>query len=299
MVGPASGRQRRGRFDGAVAAFLRDYFEAEPVGASFYGLTEWDDRLPDFTAAGFAGARRQRAVARDVQERVGSGGGVRSAGDALTDDQRVDLALFQAHLGQQVATADFAHWRRYPTTYLENGVFELFMHGTREEAQATAAAVERLRQVPAALAAGRDNLDPSLVDAKLLRPWAIPNTLAQAAFMREGLTSSRRTRPAARPCVQAGDEAAMAYDAFGAYLGELAEQATGSFVFGEANYDAVLSVGEGFGFNARTLREMGREQVASLDAQMAELADKISGPPTGVPWSTGCATTTRPRWTSS
>ena len=65
-----------------------------------------------------------------------------------------------------LATADFASWRRYPTTYLENGVFELFVHGTRDEGAATAAAVERLVQVPAALAAGRLNLDPVQLSAE-------------------------------------------------------------------------------------------------------------------------------------
>jgi uncharacterized protein (DUF885 family) len=41
----------------------------------------------------------------------------------------------------------------------------------------------------------------------------------------------------------------------------------------------VLQVGEGFAFDARTLREMGREQVVSLSAQMAELAEQIEGTP--------------------
>jgi uncharacterized protein (DUF885 family) len=255
-------------FDDAVAEFLREYFEAEPVGATFYGLTEWDGQLPDLTATGFA--RREAAASRWLDRFTNW-----FTTPALTHDQQVDLALLHAHLGQQVATADFAHWRRYPTTYLENGVFELFMHGTRDEAEATAAAVERLRQVPAALAAGRENLDPDLVDAELVRTWAIPNTAAQAAFMREGLEifTQDATRQAALR--QAGEAAAEAYDEFGAYLGKLAERATGSFVFGESNYDAVLQVGEGFGFGTRTLREMGRAQVASLDAQMAELADII------------------------
>ena len=45
-----------------MAQFLREYFEAEPVGASFYGLTEWDGLLPDLSAAGFA--EREAAAAR-------------------------------------------------------------------------------------------------------------------------------------------------------------------------------------------------------------------------------------------
>ena len=142
---------------------------------------------------------------------------------------------------------------------------------------ATAAAVERVRQVPAALAAGRENLDPALVDAELVRQWALPNTAAQAAFMREGLDAFVE-EPAHREALrQAGVEAAEAYEEFAVYLADLATKATGSFVYGGDNYDAVLRVGEGFGFDVHTLREMGREQVASLDAQMGLLAEKIGG----------------------
>ena len=90
MADPSGGADE---FDDAVAQFLREYFEAEPVGASFYGLTEWDGLLPDMTAGGFA---------------------------------------------------------------------------DRE------AAVQRLGQVPHALHAGRENLDPALVDAELVRQWAKP-----------------------------------------------------------------------------------------------------------------------------
>jgi uncharacterized protein (DUF885 family) len=259
-------------FEAATAAFLRAYFEAEPVGASFFGLTEWDDRLPDSTAAGFEG--RQADARRWLDHFAGYDA---AATAALQFDERVDLALLLAHVGQQVATAGFAHWRRYPTTYLENGVFELFMHGTRDEAAATAAAIARLAQVPATLAAGRDNLDPALVDADLVHQWAIPNTMAQASFMREGLGVFVDDPGRRDDLVRAGAVAAEAYEAFAAYLAALADRASGSFVFGEANYDAVLRVGEGFEFGARTLREMGQEQVDSLTSDMEALAGQIAG----------------------
>ena len=256
-------------FDDVVAQFLRELFEEEPVGASFYGLTEWDGRLPDVSADGFV--RREGAARRWLERFSGC------TPSELAPDQQVDLALLEAHLGQQVATAGFAHWRRYPTTYLENGVFELFIHGTRDESTAAAAAVERLAQVPDALRCGRENLDPTLVDAELLRQWAIPNVAAQASFMREGLAAFVSDPQRREQLERAGAVAASAYDHFGEFLGDLADRATGSFVFGEAHYDAVLQVGEGFAFGARTLREMGREQVESLTARMAALAEGIGG----------------------
>jgi uncharacterized protein (DUF885 family) len=273
----------RDQFDRAVAQFLREYLEAEPVGASFYGLTEWDGRLPDLTAAGFAA--REAAAAGWLERFSSWGSGGPSEGHspgpspALSPEQRIDLALLQAHLGQQVATADFAAWRRYPTAYLENGVFELFVHGTRDEAAAVDAAVHRLAQVPDALAAGRENLEPALVDAELVRQWAVPNAAAQAAFMREGLAGFVADPGRRAELEQAGAAAATAYDGYVEYLEELAGRATGSFVFGEERYDSVLRIGEGFDFGARTLREMGREQVDSLTARLAALAEEIDGTP--------------------
>jgi uncharacterized protein (DUF885 family) len=258
-------------FDDAVAQFLRQYFVTEPVGASFYGLTEWDGRLSDMTAAGFAA--REAAAVRWLER-------FRTAPEAaLTPEQRTDLALLRAHLGAQVATADFAAWRRYPTAYLENGVFELFVHGTRDEAAAVEAAVQRLAQVPDALRAGRENLDPTLVDAELARQWAIPNAAAQASFMRQGLAGFVTDPRRRAELEQAGAAAATAYDEYVADLEGLAARATGSFVFGEERYDAVLRIGEGFEFGARTLRQMGREQVDSLTARMAALAEEIDGTP--------------------
>jgi uncharacterized protein (DUF885 family) len=260
-------------FEDAVAQFLREYLEAEPVGASFYGLTEWDGQLPDLTAAGFA--EREAAAARWL-ERFAAWPEPETG---LAPAQRIDLALLHAHLGQQVATADFAAWQRYPTMYLENGVFELFVHGTRDESAAVEAAVQRLAQVPEALRAGRENLDPALVDAELVRQWAIPNAAAQASFMRQGLAGFVTDAVRRAELEEAGAAAATAYDEYVDYLGDLAERSFGSFVFGEEHYDDVLRIGEGFEFGARTLREMGQEQVESLTARMAALAEEIDGTP--------------------
>src|ERR1700727_1525952 len=145
--------------------------------------------------------------------------------------------------------------------YLKNGVFELFVHGTRDEAAAVEAAVQRLAQVPEALRAGRENLDPALVDAELVRQWAIPNAAAQASFMREGLAGFVTDAARRAELEEAGAAAATAYDEYVDYLEDLAGRSFGSFVFGEEHYDDVLRIGEGFEFGARTLREMGQEQV--------------------------------------
>jgi uncharacterized protein (DUF885 family) len=256
-------------FETMAAQWLAEFFEEHPSEASFFGLTDYDERLQDATAAGY---ERRDASARQWLDRF-------SAVDraTLTPDQQVDLALLQAGLGERVATADYASWRRDGRTYLDNGVFELFMHGTRPEGAAVAAAKERLRLVPDILAAGRANLEPELADPELVRQWAIPNVAAQAAFMREGL-GELVADPALRGELEAaGAVAALAYDEFAEHLSGFAERANGRFMFGEERYNAVLQTGEGFAFTARELRDMGREQVELVSTQMSELAQKIDG----------------------
>jgi uncharacterized protein (DUF885 family) len=258
-------------FDDAVAAYLAEHFEERPTEASFFGLTEHDHRLGDATATGHARRRDATAAWLERFTRVDPA--------TVTPDQAVDLSLLRASLGAKVATAGFESWRRNATAYCDNGIFELFVHGTRPETEATAAALERLSQVPATLQAARDNLDPALVDAELLRQWGIPNVAAQATFMRHGLGTLVVGDDARRRLGAAGAEAATAYEAYVDYLGELAGRAGGSFVYGEALYDAVLQIGEGFTFGARQVRQMGQEQMALLDDEMSALATTISGTP--------------------
>ena len=265
----ASEGASEGAFDDAVAEYLEDIFTQHPTTATFLGRTEWDHDLGDPTAAGF-----------EAREAATMGWLDRFAGfqpEALTAEQRVDLSLLLAQLGESVGTADFAGWRRNATTYLSNGIFELFVHGNRSEVDATAAALDRLSQVPAALSAGRANLDPTLIDPELLRQWGIPNVAAQANFMRSGLGVFVADAALRQQLERAGVEAAAAYESFGEFLTDLAERASGSFVFGEERYDTVLKVGEGFAFGARELREMGRQQMEDLSARMSALAEKIGG----------------------
>jgi uncharacterized protein (DUF885 family) len=266
-----SGDTEGAAFDHAVDEYLEHLFAESPVGATYVGLTEHDHRLSDATAEGFARHNRTeeawlaRMLAVDET--------------ALTESQQIDLALLRAKLGSGVATADFAHWRRSVRPYLENGVFELFVHGIRPEEEATAAAVARLAQVPDMLAAGRANLTPELADPELTAQWGVRNAQAQAAFMRQGLGAFVADETLRRRLEAAGVVAAEAYDEFAEHVSGLAAKATGSFAYGQARYDAVLRIGEGFDFGAQDVRRMGFEEIERLDRAMSALAERISGNP--------------------
>jgi uncharacterized protein (DUF885 family) len=256
------------RFQSLVAEYVREQSAAHPGSASFLGDREWDHESTDMSAA----AIRHRE-ARDRHwlrtfERVDP--------DGLTADQRVDRELILAQVGAAVDTASFQAWKRAPEQYVNDGVFELFVHQARPEGEAVAAAVDRLARVPALVAAAKRNISADLASPDILRR-DLATVRGQAYFLREELASfvndpelQQRLRAAAEP-------AAAAYDELGDHVERLAGRAKGSFVFGEQRYNSVLQKGEMLSFDARSLRDMGRREYADLDSQMQEVAQRISG----------------------
>ncbi|HXX61274.1 MAG TPA: DUF885 family protein, partial [Candidatus Sulfotelmatobacter sp.] len=105
-----------------IDAFLTEEFDADPVGASGLGLTDYDERLPDLTAAAFEArdAAATRWLARF--EAVDPAG--------LDGDGAIDRDLLRAVLRGRTILADWANWRRDPLTYtnpIANGLFGLFL----------------------------------------------------------------------------------------------------------------------------------------------------------------------------
>ena len=185
--------------------------------------------LPDLTAAGFTARRRRR---RRWLERFD--GVARRAGPGLTPEQRIDLALLRAHLGQQVATADFAAWRRY--AHDVPGERRVRALRARHPRRGRRGRGGRAAHGPGARPPWRPGARTSIrrwSTPSCVRQWAIPNAAAQASFMREGLAGFVTDPVRRAELEQAGAAAATAYDEYVDYLGDLAERATGSFVFGE------------------------------------------------------------------
>ena len=144
-------------FDDVVAQFLREQFEEEPVGASFYGLTEWDGRLPDVSADGFRGGRRRRA-----------GGSSASRGPCPRGWRRTSRWIWPCSR----RTWD-SRWR--PPTSPTGAATRRPTWRTASSSCSSMARVTSRRpprrlssgwpRCPTHSAAGRENLDPTLVDA--------------------------------------------------------------------------------------------------------------------------------------
>jgi uncharacterized protein (DUF885 family) len=257
-------------FTDLAAEFLAEYHAEHPVQASALGLAAYDDQLDDLSADAFE--RRRRSDAEWLHRF--------RAVDAvdLTFDEAIDRDLVVASLTERQIYDEWESWRRNPDAYMNpglEGVFILFLHRLRPEAELVRSAVKRLEGIPAQLEAGKANLRPDLVPALLLKR-AVNQARAGANYTRELLVAG--VEASNRPELEAaGAQAADALEAYAAFLEEMEPNATGDWAFSEARYDAVLKDAELLGTTARELRERARAAIDTLTAEMRATARQISG----------------------
>ena len=254
--------------DRLVEAYLEWFWRTAPVTATALGVPGHDDRLPDVTAEGFA----RRAADEDAWLAR-----FRALDDAdLTPDERIDRDLAVSTLRGAQVEREWAAWKRNPDSYTApalHGTYLLFLHRMRPDAELAEAAAARLRAVPALLAAGRANLDPALAP-RILVERARGQARAAVGYAR---TVAAEVADDAAGLRAAGEEAATAYEEFGAFLDDLAERCTGTYAIGEETYSALLREREGLGYGARELRERGQAAYDELVADMRRRTREIAG----------------------
>ena len=257
-------------FADLVSTFLDEEFANAPVLASTLGLTQYDEQLDDLSEAAH---ERRRARSASWLERF-------AAEDAaeLTFDEGIDRDLIIAGLRERAVYAEWENWRRHPDLYLNpglQGVFALFMHRLRPEAELVQAAAARFRAVPENLQAGRTNLRPELVPPILL-DRAVNQARAGARYARE-LLPAQVSAEYRDLLTEAGEAAATAFEDYAAFLEQMRPQASGDWAFGEERYDAILRDAELLDFTARSLRDRGREEYERLKGELTRLARELRG----------------------
>ena len=253
-----------------VRQFLDEHHAEHPVQSSTLGLTAFDEQLDDLSAAAF---ERRRASADAWLARF-------EAVDAgtLSFDEAIYRDLLIASLNGALIREEWQSWRRQPDIYLDpglDGVFILFLHRLRPEAELVKAAIARLAKLPDNLASGRANLQPALVSPLLLKR-AINQARAGAHYTRELLPAQVAEEHRAS-LAEAGARAADELEAYAAFLGEMEPQATGDWAFGESRYNAILQQAELFDFDARQLRERARGEIERLTAELRKGAQELAG----------------------
>jgi uncharacterized protein (DUF885 family) len=253
-----------------VADYVAWYFENNPATAQFLGAEGYDGTLGDYSAEALL--RRERETAGWLER-------FEALGPAEQLDDEIDRRLAVSQLRGQRLLADWPAWRRDPSFYLSGSLFGLltpYVYRLHPEPDLVEDTLGKLADLPALLAACRENLDPDLA-----APLIVGRGLGQARTARAFLTSSlpgmlgdealaARLRDAAEP-------AAAAFDETAAFLEDLQGKASGDWRMGERLYSALLRERELLGYGAAELHERGRAAYADLDAELRGLARRITG----------------------
>jgi uncharacterized protein (DUF885 family) len=263
----------------ALAATLHDLlladFAASPVTASGLGLTEHDDRLDDLSAGAF---RARDAYAADFLARLDAldaGAGA----DGLTADEAIDRDLARAVLRGRLILAPFEQWKRDPVVYsgpVTGGLFVLFLHRLRPEADIVDAAIARLGHAADAVDAGIANLDPALAHP-LIVERGMNAAKGAARYIRDLVWLDVQDDDARERLRQAGEQAAPHLDRWVAHLDDFRGKAHGTWQLGEDGYTRILREREVLGDDARSLRDRGWRELERLDDEMAALAKDATG----------------------
>jgi uncharacterized protein (DUF885 family) len=257
--------------DALLADWLREEVEESPVSATSLGIDGHDDRLGDFSAAGFERREQRAGYWRRTFEAF--------ADDGLSLDQGIDRDLVLSSLRGREVMQDWSGWRRDPAVYLGpclSGVFLLFLHRIHPEEHIVSAAAARLRAVPDVLAHARANLDAGLAN-RLIVERAVGQCRAGVSYARDKVPAEVTDDRLRAELADAGAIAADAFAALVPFLEELAATAAGGYAIGEQRYSGLLREKELLGYGADEMRERGRAAWAGLDTEMADLAEHVGG----------------------
>ncbi len=258
-------------FGSLVDSFLKEEYEDSPTLASSLGLTEYDERLDDTSAAAY---ERRRASDLEWLRKLRA-----VADDGLDAAERIDRDLLVSVLRGRELYQPLEMWKRQPNYYLNpglNGVFSLFLHRLRPERELADAAAKRLEGVPTNIRDGIANLDFARTP-RVYAERAIGQAKAAARYARELVPAEVKDASSKQRLSEAGAKAAYAFDEFAAYLESNKERATGDWAIGEELYSALLREKELLPFGAADLREKGREQHALLSTEANRIATEIDG----------------------
>jgi uncharacterized protein (DUF885 family) len=266
-------------FASLVSDYLKERYEESPSWASTLGLTEYDERSEDLSAEAF---RRREAQVLEWTRRFQA-----VADDSITADERIDRDVILASLRGRELMQPRLEWKRQPNTYLNpslGGVFTLFLHRLRPEAELAEAARARLIAVTRHVDEGKANVDFALAP-RVFVDRAIGQARAAARYARELVPAEVKDATLRQKVAEAGATAAGAYEDFAAFLDQYKDRAAGEYAIGEDLYTALLREKELLPFGTRELRDRGREQYELLANEANKIASRIDG---GGDWTEVC-----------
>ena len=244
--------------------YVADRFASEPIVATNAGIHTYDDRLPDYSAAGYA---RRNAQAKAFLAELG-----RLDSTALSPDDRADVAIMRSALETElVLNEEQQLWRHDPSRYTgtaSNAIYSIFSREYAPPADRMRLAIAREREIPTLLTAGKENT--TTVDS-VTAGLALSNMRGAVEFFRTTVPTA--FAGVADPALQAefkaaNDAAVAALEAYVADMqaGSLANP-SGTYAIGPTLFARRLELQEGGPISLDRYERVG---VAALEATKAE-----------------------------
>ena len=255
-----------------VRAFFDETLQDAPVLASQLGVDGYDDRLDDLSEAAFEDRRRRSAAWLTRFEQ-------------LADDtcgsfaDRIDRDLIRSSLRGRAIMDDWLMWRRQPELYLTpglSGVFTLFLHRLKPEADLVRSALSRLRAIPRSLEDGRRNIRAELAP-RVYVDRAIRQAHAGARYVGEVLATEVSDDKLRAELADWGGIAAGAMEVYADFLQDLLPRANGEWAIGQERYSRLLREKELLTYDAASLRERGRAEYDRLADELGRFAQQLEG----------------------
>ncbi len=250
----------------ALDAFFASYYRRHPVSATFAGIHDHDDRLPDYSEQALAdGAAEIEALAHRFRS---------LPAEPQAEAEALDRTLAEGALAIERWEHASAHfYRSNPCGYTGEAVFgviALLLRPFAPVRERLEAAVARMGAIPRLLAQGRENVRQA---PSAWTDLAIRECTGARLLFREGIGVFLQEHGLADDRVEAA--AAQAEGAFGRFQAflerDLREQSTDAYACGEEALDLLVRRGHFLPWDAPALLALGEEQAAvceqSLEAQ--------------------------------
>ncbi len=251
--------------------FFASYYRHRPVSATFIGMHDYDNQLPDYSAGAVA---MQLAETRALLDQVDSG----AVAPPANQWEAIDRLLARNFLLTQT-------WElSEPRVLLENpclytgeatfGIVSLFLRDYKPLDERVKSSIKRLRAVPELLAQGRANV------RSCPAPWAekaINECDGAIKLLTEGTRVLARQHGVTRTDFhETAAAAAAAFGEFRQYLSDVALPNAHDHVgVGAQPFDMLLRLGHCLDMDGAAVTEYARRRYAEARADQAECAARI------------------------
>lgn len=253
--------------------FFDSYYRHRPVNATFIGVHDFDDRLPDYSNNGVADVTGEMWTLLDQADAIDR--------QQLSTAQAIDLTLAVGYLRTQLWEFGSGHFQNgNPAVYTSEAVFGPLSLLLREGAPLQArldAAFGRFERVPRLLAQGRENI------ARAPRRWiekAMDECLGGAKLATEGVGLFLAEHGVEHAqLIEAAGRAAQAFDDHRRYLRDemLPSALDEGYSCGPDGLDLSIRESHQLAVSADEIAEQGRAEMERCKQRLADGAAAFGG----------------------